>query len=314
MQYFYLPRTLPVGLEVLLELALDLRWTWSHAGDALWQTIAPEIWERTQNPWMLLQNVSIERLEVLVQNKAFLTKLEELKQERSLYYSQEGWFQCEYPDCQLGTVAYFSMEYGLGEALPIYAGGLGILAGDLLKSASDLNLPLVGIGLLYQQGYFRQLLDAQGVQQAFYPYNEPASLPIRPAIDKQGNRLTIVLELPARDLFLRVWEVQVGRVSLYLLDSNDLMNSPVDQAITAELYGGGQEMRLLQEIVLGIGGWRLLEALDIKPEICHLNEGHAAFVALERICAFQRIHHVSFDEALWATRAGNVFTTHTTPP
>jgi starch phosphorylase len=311
MQHPYLPRTLPVKLEILIEFALDLRWTWSHAGDALWQTIDPEIWERTQNPWMLLQNVSKERLETLVQDQTFLNKLAELKRERTQYYSQEGWFQCEYPDCQLGTVAYFSMEYGLGEALPIYAGGLGILAGDLLKSASDLNLPLVGIGLLYQQGYFRQLIDAQGVQQAFFPYNEPASLPIRPALDKQGNRLTIVLELPARDLFLRVWEVQVGRVSLYLLDSNDLMNSPVDQAITAELYGGGQEMRLLQEIVLGIGGWRLLEALDIKPEICHLNEGHAAFVALERIRAFQASHHVTFEEALWATRAGNLFTTHT---
>jgi starch phosphorylase len=238
-------------------------------------------------------------------------ELEELKQERIQYYRQDGWFQCEYPDCHLGTVAYFSMEYGLGEALPIYAGGLGILAGDLLKSASDLNLPLVGVGLLYQQGYFRQLLDAQGVQQAFYSYNEPASLPIRPALDKQGNRLTIVLELPARELFLRVWEVQVGRVSLYLLDSNDLMNSPVDQAITAELYGGGQEMRLLQEIVLGIGGWRLLEALEINPEICHLNEGHAAFVALERIRAFQKQQQTTFDEALWATRAGNIFTTHT---
>ena len=311
MQHPYLPHILPVELEVLIELALDLRWTWSHAGDALWQTIAPEIWERTQNPWMLLQNVSIERLETLVQNKAFLTQLEELKRERTQYYSQEGWFQCEYPDCQLGAIAYFSMEYGLGEALPIYAGGLGVLAGDLLKSASDLNLPLVGVGLLYQQGYFRQLLDAQGAQQAFYPYNEPASLPIRPALDKQGNRLSIVLELPARDLFLRVWEAQVGRVSLYLLDSNDLMNSPVDQAITAELYGGGQEMRLLQEIVLGIGGWRLLEALGIKVEICHLNEGHAAFVALERIAAFQKSHQVSFEAALWATRAGNVFTTHT---
>ena len=132
------------------EFALDLRWTWSHAGDALWQTIDPEIWERTQNPWMLLQNVSKECLETLVHDPIFLTQLAELKRERTQYYSQEGWFPCEYPDCQMGTVAYFSMEYGLGEALPIYAGGLGILAGDLLKSASDLNLPLVGIGLLYQ--------------------------------------------------------------------------------------------------------------------------------------------------------------------
>ena len=311
MQQSYLPRTLPVELEILTEFALDLRWTWSHAGDALWQTIAPKIWKKTQNPWMLLQNVSKERLETLVQDQTFLAKLEALKQERIEYYSQDGWLPEEYPDSRLGTIAYFSLEYGLGEALPIYAGGLGILAGDLLKSASDLNLPLVGIGLLYQQGYFRQMIDVQGAQQAFYPYNEPASLPIRPALDKQGNRLRIVLELPARQLFLRVWEVQVGRISLYLLDSNDLMNSPIDQGITAELYGGGKEMRLLQEIVLGIGGWRLLEALEIKPEICHLNEGHAAFVALERIRVFQREYQLTFAEALWATRAGNVFTTHT---
>ena len=311
MQYPYLPRTLPIKLEILAEFALDLRWTWSHASDALWELIDSKIWKKTQNPWMLLQNVSSERLESLVKDQKFLAKVEELKRERIDYYKQQGWFKCEYPDSQLQTVAYFSMEYGLGEALPIYAGGLGILAGDLLKSASDLNLPLVGIGLLYQQGYFRQMIDAQGAQQAFYPYNEPASLPIKPALDKQGNRLTIVLNLPGRELFLRVWEAQVGRVPLYLLDSNDLMNSPVDQAITAELYGGGQEKRLLQEIVLGIGGWRLLEALEIKPDICHLNEGHAAFVALERISVFQEEQAVSFEEALWATRAGNVFTTHT---
>jgi glycogen phosphorylase len=311
MQQNYLPRSLPPELQILFEFSLDLRWTWSHAGDALWRYIDDDIWEKTRNPWMLLQNVQKERLEALLQDQTFQIKLTELKQERTEYYSQEGWFQCEYPKCDLGTIAYFSMEYGLGEALPIYAGGLGMLAGDLLKAASDLNVPVVGVGLLYQQGYFRQMIDIQGAQQAFFPYNEPASLPIRPALDKQGNRLTILLELPARELFLRVWEVQVGRVSLYLLDSNDLMNSPVDQAITAELYGGSQEKRLLQEIVLGIGGWRLLEALEIKPEICHLNEGHAAFVALERIRAFQKQNQVTFAEALWATRAGNVFTTHT---
>ncbi|MGR8935863.1 MAG: alpha-glucan family phosphorylase, partial [Gammaproteobacteria bacterium] len=311
MQHPYLPHTLPEELDILIELALDLRWTWSHAGDQVWEYIAPEIWQRTQNPWMLLRNVSKNRFEALVRDKTFLAKVAELKRERSQYYSQDCWFQCEYPDSRLQTVAYFSMEYGLGEALPLYAGGLGILAGDLLKSASDLNLPVVGVGLLYQQGYFRQMLDAQGAQQAFYPYNEPAGLPLRRAVDKHGNLLTIVLELPARELFLRVWHAQVGRVSLYLLDSNDLLNSPVDQGITAELYGGGPEMRLLQEIVLGIGGWRLLEALEIKAEICHLNEGHAALVALERIRAFQKEYRVTFEEALWATRAGNVFTTHT---
>ncbi len=311
MQNPYLPNTIPDELEILFEFALDLRWTWSHAGDELWRYIEPQIWERTQNPWMLLRNVSKDRFATLAEDKTFQAKLARLKQESNSYYSQDGWFKDEYPDCRLGSVAYFSMEFGLGEALPLYAGGLGMLAGDLLKSASDLNLPVVGVGLLYQQGYFRQMLDAQGAQQAFYPYNEPAALPIRRALDKQGNRLTIILELPARELYLRVWQVQVGRITLYLLDSNDLMNNPVDQGITAELYGGGLETRLLQEIVLGIGGWRLLEALEIDPDICHLNEGHAALVALERIRTYQTKHRLTFEQALWATRAGNVFTTHT---
>ena len=208
-------------------------------------------------------------------------------------------------------MAYFSMECGLGEGLPLYAGGLGILAGDFLKTASDLGVPVVGVSLLYQRGYFRQMLDTSGRQQEVYAYNDPSSLPIQPVLAASGGWLHVSLELPGRILRLRVWQACVGRVVLYLLDSNDPLNSPTDRGITSELYGGGVELRLMQEIVLGLGGWRLLEALGLDVEVCHLNEGHAAFVVLERARSFMAQHGMSFWEALWATRAGNVFTTHT---
>ena len=174
-----------------------------------------------------------------------------------------------------------------------------------------LGVPVVGVGLLYQQGYFRQVLDASGRQQELYPYNDPTSLPIQPVLAMSGGWLHVALTLPGRTLLLRVWQARVGRVSLYLLDSNDPLNSPADRGITSELYGGGPELRLVQELVLGIGGWRLLEALGLQVDVCHLNEGHAAFVVLERVRHFMAQHGVSFWEALCATRAGNVFTTHT---
>ena len=209
------------------------------------------------------------------------------------------------------TVAYFSMEFGLSEAFPLYAGGLGILAGDYLKTASDLAVPVVGVGLLYQEGYFRQMVDASGRQLEAYPYNSPADLPIQPVIGPDGAWLRIELQLPGRTLHLRVWQASVGRVRLYLLDSNDLLNGPGDRGITARLYGGGVEMRLMQEIVLGIGGWAMLDRLGIEADVCHLNEGHAAFAVVERARQFMKETGASFWEAWWTTRAGNVFTTHT---
>jgi starch phosphorylase len=209
------------------------------------------------------------------------------------------------------TVAYFSMEFGLSEALPIYSGGLGILAGDFLKTASDLGVPVVGIGLLYQQGYFRQVIDAEGAQMEFYPYNDPSQLPILPVRDPQGEWLQVDVAFPGRQVHLRAWEAKVGRARLYLLDSNDPSNSPADQCISAELYGGGPELRLQQEIVLGIGGWQLLRALGIEAEVCHLNEGHAALAVIERARSFMEDNSQPFEVALAATRAGNIFTTHT---
>jgi starch phosphorylase len=203
------------------------------------------------------------------------------------------------------------MEFMLSEALPIYSGGLGNVAGDQLKAASNLGVPVVGIGLLYQQGYFRQEIDAEGHQQALYPFNAPGQLPIRPVREPNGEWLRLAVALPGLKLWIRVWQVQVGRVKLYLLDTNDPANLPSFRGITSELYGGGPELRLRQELVLGVGGWRLLRALGLQPEVCHLNEGHAAFAVLERARSYMEENGKAFDVALAVTRAGNLFTTHT---
>ena len=209
----------------------------------------------------------------------------------------------------LTCVAYFSMEFTLSEALPIYSGGLGNVAGDDLKAASDLGVPVVGVGLLYQQGYFRQVIDMDGAQQSLYPYNDPGQLPIVPVRRPNGEWLRLEISLPGYSVWLRAWEVQAGRVKLYLLDSNDPANIPANRADhESGLYGGGPELRLKQELLLGIGGWRLLRALGIKPEVCHLNEGHAAFATLERARDFMEETGQPFKVALAVTRAGNVFT------
>jgi starch phosphorylase len=211
----------------------------------------------------------------------------------------------------LTCVAYFSLEFMLSEALPIYSGGLGNVAGDQLKAASDLGVPVVGVGLLYQQGYFRQVIDKNGAQQALYPYSDPGQLPITPLRHPNGEWLRLEIALPGYSVWLRAWQVQVGRVRLYLLDSNDAANSPAHRGITSELYGGGPELRLQQEMVLGIGGWRLLRALGLRPEVCHLNEGHAALAVLERARTWMDETGQPFEVALAVTRAGNLFTTHT---
>ena len=206
------------------------------------------------------------------------------------------------------------MEFMLSEALPIYSGGLGNVAGDQLKADSDLGVPVVGVGLLYQQGYFRQVIDKDGAQEALYPYNDPGQLPITPLRQASGEWLRLEIDLPGYTVWLRAWQVQVGRVKLYLLDSNDPANDPIHRGITSQLYGGGPELRLKQELLLGIGGWRLLHALGIQPEVCHLNEGHAAFAILERARTFMNETGQPFKVALAVTRAGNLFTTHTAVP
>ncbi len=308
-EYYMLP-PMPEGLEGLAELGLDLRWSWSHKSDELWERIAPDIWELTRNPWLILQSISLARLKVLAQDADFTRRVRQEVEQYKQYLEDKTWFSGTQE--RLATkIAYLSMEFGLSEALPIYSGGLGILAGDVLKTASDLGVPLVGVGLLYQQGYFRQVIDSQGRQLEFYPYNDPSQLPVLPVRDAQGQWLCVSVPFPGRFVKLRIWEARVGRVRLYLLDSNDPENGPADQCITSELYGGASEIRLQQEMVLGIGGWRLLQALDIDPGVCHLNEGHAALAVLERARTFMEKTNQSFEVALEATRAGNVFTTHT---
>lgn len=299
------------GVDSLAELALDMRWSWNHATDGVWRTLDPILWELTQNPWVVLQTVSRNQLERVLGDPAFRKKVDEVLRAERQGAQTPRWFQQKHPQAPLACVAYFSMEFMLSEALPIYSGGLGNVAGDQLKAASDLGVPVVGVGLLYQQGYFRQAIDKNGAQQALYPYNDPGQLPITPLREPNGEWLRLEIALPGYSLWLRAWQVQVGRVKLYLLDSNDAANYPAHRGITSELYGGGQELRLKQELALGIGGWRLLRALEIQPEVCHLNEGHAAFAVLERARNFMEATGQPFEVALAVTRAGNLFTTHT---
>jgi starch phosphorylase len=299
------------GFDSLAELALDLRWSWNHCTDEVWRKLDPALWELTQNPWVVLQTVSKDKLKSVLADSTFRKKIDELLKSKHQAAEAPAWFQKNHPQSPLKRVAYFSMEYMLSEALPIYSGGLGNVAGDQLKAASDLGVPVVGVGLLYQQGYFRQVIDKDGAQQALYPYNDPGQLPITPLRQPNGEWLRLEIALPGYSVWLRAWQVQVGRVKLYLLDSNDAANFPAHRGITSELYGGGPELRLKQEMLLGIGGWRLLAALGIKPDVCHLNEGHAAFAVLERARSFMQEIKQPFEVALAATRAGNLFTTHT---
>jgi glycogen phosphorylase len=297
--------------DALTDMALNLRWSFNHSADQLWEQLDPELWELTHNPWVVLQTVSREKLQSVAADQKFQKLLAGLHQEKAVAEEAEGWFQKAHPRSGVSTIAYFSMEFMLSEALPIYSGGLGNVAGDQLKTASNLAVPVTGIGLLYQQGYFRQEIDAQGHQQALYPFNDPGQLPIQPVREPNGEWLRLAIALPGFKLWVRVWQVKVGRAKLYLLDTNDPANLPAYRGITTELYGGGPELRLKQELVLGIGGWRLLRALGVQPEVCHLNEGHAAFAVLERARSYMEESGQPFDVALTVTRAGNLFTTHT---
>lgn len=299
------------GFGPLAELALDLRWSWNHYADEVWIRLDPGLWELTHNPWVVLQTVSRDRLDEELANPAFRKKVDDLVQARRLAAGSPAWFQQSHAGSALTCAAYFSMEFMLSEALPIYSGGLGNVAGDHLKTASDLGVPVVGVGLLYQQGYFRQVIDKNGWQQALFPYNDPGQLPVTPLREPNGEWLRLEIALPGYSVWLRAWQVQVGRVKLYLLDSNDAANFPAHRGITSELYGGGPELRLKQELLLGIGGWRLLDALGLRPEVCHLNEGHAAFAVLERARSFMKETGKPFETALSVTRVGNLFTTHT---
>jgi glycogen phosphorylase len=308
------PAGTPQGLEALAELAMDLRWSWNHCSDELWRRLDPALWNLTRLPSVIFQSVAKDKVAAALADPGFRRLLDSLVQDNRRAESVPSWFQKKYPQPPLTCVAYFCMEFMLTEALPIYSGGLGNVAGDQLKAASDLGVPVIGVGLLYQHGYFRQVIDRDGAQQALYPYNDPGRMPVTPVRRENGEWLRLEVALPGGSVWLRAWQAQVGRQRLYLLDANDEANAPVHRGITSELYGGGPEMRLMQEIVLGVGGWRLLAALGIKPDVCHLNEGHAAFALLERARSFMKESGQPFDVALMATRAGNLFTTHTAVP
>ncbi|MDP8224735.1 MAG: alpha-glucan family phosphorylase [Candidatus Lernaella stagnicola] len=312
-KYEIVPK-LPDKISSLLEIAYNLWWTWHHDAIVLFRRVDRDLWEDlNHNPVLMLGRVSQARLEELANDDGFLAHLNRVYVALQVYLNSKGWYQKKY-GANGNRFAYFSMEFGLSESLPVYSGGLGVLAGDTLKSASDLGLPLVAVGLAYQQGYFRQYLNVDGWQQEQYPTNDFFNLPMKPVFDAEGQRVKVPIWFPHRTVQVQLWRVLVGRVTLYLLDTNCDENHPDDRKITDTLYGGDQEMRIQQEVVLGIGGIRALHAMDIYPTICHMNEGHSAFLTLERIRQLTESSDLEFSEAREAIGSANVFTTHTPVP
>ncbi len=313
-RFTVVPR-LPPTLEPLRAIAHNLWWTWTPSARALFLRIDEALFESVHaNPIELLSRVPQARLDELAKDDAYLAHLESVSSELERYMTRDGWFQKTYPSAKGATIAYFSMEYGLHESLPIYSGGLGVLAGDHLKTASDLGLPLVGVGLAYAEGYFRQVLNSDGWQGERYPINDWSRLPVQPVLLPDGSRLVLDVTYPDRVVKAQVWRVQVGRVPLYLLDANVEANAAEDRSITGPLYGGDQEFRVRQEIMLGIGGVHALEAMGLTATVCHMNEGHSAFLALERIRRTMEAKGVDFRVANEACGAGHIFTTHTPVP
>jgi len=303
---------LPDSLKDLDVIAKNMFWSWNPEFAELFKRIDSNLWTACgHNPVKLLGSISQERLEELTENNGFLCELQRAAEKLKSYLEGQTWFEKVCSKCTEPLIAYFSAEFGVHECLPTYAGGLGILAGDHLKSASDLGVPVVGVGLMYQKGYFRQYLNIDGWQQELYVESDFYNMPIELVRKESGRPLTISVEYPGRRVSAQIWCVSVGRVKLYLLDTNIAANSPTDRMITASLYGGDGEMRIRQEIMLGIGGLKALMAMNVAPTVCHMNEGHSAFMGLERIRQLRGTGNMSFDEAVEATRAGNVFTMHT---
>ena len=307
--------SLPEALAPLRELAYNLHWSWNPDIFEAFRSIDRELWEEIgHNPVLMLSSVSQERLESLAGDDAYLAYLDRVLQQHREHLEDKSWYEERHGERSHMAIAYFSAEFGLAECLPLYSGGLGVLSGDHLKSASELGIPLVGVGLLYRHGYFKQYLNADGWQQALYPENEFCAMPIRPEHRQDGSPVVVKLPHPGREIDVRVWRAQVGRVPLYLLDTDVASNQQEDRAITGQLYGGDREMRIRQEIVLGIGGLRALRALGIRPTVCHMNEGHSAFQVLERIRQQMADENLGFEEARELCTSGNVFTTHTPVP
>jgi starch phosphorylase len=307
--------SLPEPLKPLLEIARNLWWCWQPEAVELFVRLDRDLWhESKHNPIRVLGSCSQARLEEAAKDDSFLSQIRRIHQRMVEHVENPGWFQKKYGEDKNVCIAYFCAEFGLTECLQIYSGGLGILAGDHLKSASELGLPLVGVGLLYRNGYFQQYLNADGWQQEQNPELDVTNQPIRPLHDAAGKQIVVTVDLPGRPVHIAVWEVKVGRTRLLLLDTNVPQNKPEDRGITSQLYGGDMELRIKQEIVLGIGGLRALAMAGIKPSVLHMNEGHAAFMALEHIRTLIAAHDLSFDQALHAAAASHLFTTHTPVP
>jgi len=306
---------LPAKIARLRELAYNLWWSWNPEALDLFSLLDPKLWEQMgNNPVRMLETVSPERLSEAAENESYanlygriLQRFDDYMGERGLAKAAAGLNGIRWS----APVAYFSTEYGIHESLPIYSGGLGVLSGDTLKTASDLNIPMVGVGLLYKCGYFRQTIDKDGIQQAEYVESDFSNMPVQIVQDDRGNEVQISIELPGRTLYACIWEVKVGRISLYLLDTDVARNTAQDRKITDRLYTADQRTRIEQEILLGMGGVRLLEKLGIRPRVWHINEGHSAFLLLERVSKLMAEEGLSFDEASEVVRGGTVFTTHT---
>ena len=301
----------------LTELAYNLWWSWHPVAQELFQSVDPQLWKQVNhNPVKFLRLVSHRKLDAAAADPAYTARYEAVMAAFDAYMRPAAatWYARTHADKGDHLIAYFSAEFGLHESLPIYSGGLGILSGDHCKTASDLDLPFVGVGFLYPQGYFTQLIDADCRQQAQYEKLDFADMPATPALGPDGKQIIISVDLPGRTVYAEVWRVQVGRIPLYLMDTNVEQNAPGDRELSARLYGGDQQMRVSQEVVLGIGGVRVLRALGLKPAVWHMNEGHAAFLQLERMRELVQDAGLPFDAALWAVRSNALFTTHTPVP
>ncbi len=312
--YTVVPK-LPKKMMKIKEIAYNLWWAWNNDAIDLFRRLDSDLWEESNhNPVKMLSTISQKVLEEKSSDDGFLEHLRNIVKKFEHYIKEKTWYEKNFGKQDSPRIAYFSAEFGLTECIPIYSGGLGILAGDHLKSASDLGIPLVGVGLLYQKGYFRQYLNNDGWQGELYPINDFYNLPLVLVKNEEGKPLMVGVSFPGRTVWAQIWRINVGRISLYLLDTNIPVNSIEDQDITDELYGGDNEMRIKQELILGIGGVRALHKLGIHPQVYHMNEGHSAFLALERIRSYIEEKGLSFYEALEATKTGNIFTTHTPVP
>lgn len=307
---------LPREVERLYDLAYNLWWSWTPRARQLFSSIKVESWARYRNPVDLLLNVDRHQWEQLISSDAFMGSYSRVLQDFDRYLNggSDTWFERHYPDHDGGPVAYFSMEYGLDRSLAIYSGGLGVLSGDHCKSASDLGLPFVGVGLLYRSGYFSQAIDADGIQQHIYPDYDFTRLPVRPAMDERGRDVVVGIPLPGREVQAKVWVAEVGRVSILLLDTDLPANDPVDRPIAKVLYVRGREMRLVQEMILGVGGVKALGALGIEPALWHINEGHSVLLQLERMRTAIVAEGIDFETALERVGENVAFTTHTPVP